>query len=47
MVTPGGMLYRYADCSLFIETGVRRLERNEKIGLYAIVLPKEQINVYS
>lgn len=30
----------------YLETGVRRLERNEKIGLYAIVLPKEQMFNY-
>ncbi len=26
----------------YLETGVRRLEQNEKIGLYAIVLPKSK-----
>ncbi|EIZ4724647.1 cytoplasmic protein, partial [Salmonella enterica subsp. enterica serovar Heidelberg] len=30
----------------YLETGVRRIERNEKIGLYAIVLPKEQMFNY-
>lgn len=30
----------------YLETGVRRLERNENIGLYAIVLPKEQMFNY-
>lgn len=30
----------------YLETGVRRLERKEKIGLYAIVLPKEQMFNY-
>ncbi|EDW1844958.1 hypothetical protein EK57_002896, partial [Salmonella enterica subsp. enterica] len=30
----------------YLETGLRRLERNEKIGLYAIFLPKEQMFNY-
>ncbi len=38
--TDFGGMFTDMPIAAILETGVRRLERNEKIGLYAIVLPK-------